>query len=164
MNTFYVLKPTEGDILHFGKGHDDNPPGRGSGRFAFGTGKRPHQHVAEPSKPKTKEEILRSGSAKEVLSIHTELTNQELADAVRRLESLNSLGRVSAAQNRSKWDKLNDYRKYADDIVAWSSTGIKAWNNFAAIYNSAAKDKEGFTPLPGISMPNMNSGGDKNKK
>lgn len=37
----YVLKPTEDDILHFGKGHDDNPPGRGSGRYAWGTGKNP---------------------------------------------------------------------------------------------------------------------------
>jgi hypothetical protein len=24
--------------VHFGKGHDDNPPGRGSGRYAWGTG------------------------------------------------------------------------------------------------------------------------------
>lgn len=35
----YVIKPTNNDILHFGKGHDDNPPGRGSGRFPWGSGK-----------------------------------------------------------------------------------------------------------------------------
>lgn len=27
------------DLLHYGKGHDDNPPGRGSGRYAWGSGK-----------------------------------------------------------------------------------------------------------------------------
>lgn len=37
----YVLQPTQNDILHFGKGHDDNPPGRGSGRYPWGSGKEP---------------------------------------------------------------------------------------------------------------------------
>lgn len=27
------------DLLHYGKGHDDNPPGRGSGRYPWGSGK-----------------------------------------------------------------------------------------------------------------------------
>ena len=31
-------------IAHFGKGHDDNPPGPGSGRYEWGSGKRLHQH------------------------------------------------------------------------------------------------------------------------
>ena len=33
-----------GDILHSGVGHLDNPPGRGSGRFAWGSGDNPGQH------------------------------------------------------------------------------------------------------------------------
>lgn len=31
-------------IAHEGKAHDENPPGRGSGRYPFGSGNRPHQH------------------------------------------------------------------------------------------------------------------------
>lgn len=31
-------------IMHDGVAHDENPPGRGSGRYAFGSGNRPHQH------------------------------------------------------------------------------------------------------------------------
>lgn len=31
-------------ISHTGVAHDDNPPGRGSGRYPFGQGNRPHQH------------------------------------------------------------------------------------------------------------------------
>lgn len=31
-------------LIHYGKAHDENPPGRGSGRYAFGSGNRPHQH------------------------------------------------------------------------------------------------------------------------
>lgn len=33
------------DLLHVGKGHDDNPPGRGSGRYPYGSGDRPFQRV-----------------------------------------------------------------------------------------------------------------------
>ncbi|MBP5598443.1 MAG: helix-turn-helix domain-containing protein [Pseudobutyrivibrio sp.] len=32
------------DILHSGVAHDENPPGRGSGRFGWGTGENPNQH------------------------------------------------------------------------------------------------------------------------
>lgn len=32
------------DILHSGVAHDENPPGRGSGRFGWGTGDNPNQH------------------------------------------------------------------------------------------------------------------------
>lgn len=35
----------EGSLLHYGLGHDDNPPGRGSGRYAYGSGKNPNQHL-----------------------------------------------------------------------------------------------------------------------
>ena len=31
-------------IQHEGVAHDENPPGRGSGRYPFGSGERPHQH------------------------------------------------------------------------------------------------------------------------
>ena len=37
----YVIAPTSKDILHYGRGHDDSPPGRGSGRYAWGSGKKP---------------------------------------------------------------------------------------------------------------------------
>ena len=30
--------------MHYGKAHDDAPPGRGSGRYPYGSGKRQHQH------------------------------------------------------------------------------------------------------------------------
>ena len=39
----YILEQLE-YIAHRGKAHDENPPGRGSGRYAWGTGQRLHQH------------------------------------------------------------------------------------------------------------------------
>lgn len=35
-------------INHSGKGHDNNPPGRGSGRYAWGAGENPYQHLGLP--------------------------------------------------------------------------------------------------------------------
>lgn len=35
---------TNNDILHSGVAHDENPPGRGSGRYGWGTGETPFQH------------------------------------------------------------------------------------------------------------------------
>lgn len=32
------------DLIHSGVAHDDQPPGRGSGRYGWGTGKNPNQH------------------------------------------------------------------------------------------------------------------------
>ena len=31
-------------LIHTGVAHDENPPGRGSGRYEFGSGENPHQH------------------------------------------------------------------------------------------------------------------------
>ena len=32
------------ELMHEGVGHDENPPGRGSGRYGWGTGENPYQH------------------------------------------------------------------------------------------------------------------------
>lgn len=37
MNRYY--------IAHTGVGHDDGPPGRGSGRYPYGSGERPMQDM-----------------------------------------------------------------------------------------------------------------------
>lgn len=34
----------EQELIHAGVAHDDDPPGRGSGRYGWGTGENPHQH------------------------------------------------------------------------------------------------------------------------
>lgn len=32
-------------LMHYGKAHDENPPGRGSGLYPWGSGKNPYQHL-----------------------------------------------------------------------------------------------------------------------
>lgn len=37
----------DSELSHLGVGHDDNPPGRGSGRFGWGTGRNAYQHYKD---------------------------------------------------------------------------------------------------------------------
>ena len=39
-----VYESNDEVLQHFGVGHDDDPPGRGSGRYEFGSGENPGQH------------------------------------------------------------------------------------------------------------------------
>jgi hypothetical protein len=59
----YVIAPTGADIMHYGKGHDDNPPGRGSGRYAWGTGN------GEGAKQKKKRKIISRSNKKRIKAI-----------------------------------------------------------------------------------------------
>lgn len=47
---YYTIQSTLKDILHYGKGHDDSPPGRGSGRYAWGSGKTDAKRIRKGEK------------------------------------------------------------------------------------------------------------------
>lgn len=127
MNTYYALRPTNSDILHFGKGHDDNPPGRGSGRFPFGSGKRPKQHT-EPAKPKDKEAILKSANPHEILSIKDDLTNNELNAAINRIEAIHKLESYDKSEIANIWRRINNISNSLNDVYRWANTGKRIWN------------------------------------
>ena len=135
MNTYYILSPTNSDIVHFGKGHDDNPPGRGSGRFPFGTGKRPRQHVEE-NKPKDKEAILKSADPHAILSIQDELTNKELNAAINRIQAINTLKAYDKAGISNGWKTINNVNQGINDVYRWGNTGKRTWNIFATAFNA----------------------------
>ena len=43
----YIYDPfayLDDELMHYGVGHEDDPPGRGSGRYGYGTGENPLQH------------------------------------------------------------------------------------------------------------------------
>lgn len=41
-----IIFDDECELMHIGVGHDENPPGRGSGRYEWGTGEHPNQREA----------------------------------------------------------------------------------------------------------------------
>ena len=145
MENNYMISSTERDIVHFGKGHDDNPPGRGSGRFAFGSGKRPGQHLSRKEKKaikklKTKDEILKGVSASDALRIQGDLSVDELNNMVRRIELNQKLMSYANAGKTDEWEKVKKIMDKTADVVNWTSTGIKAWNNVVSVYNSLSDE------------------------
>lgn len=66
------------ELIHTGVGHDDDPPGRGSGRYAWGTGENPGQHqfnFLSEVKSLKKNGIGDADIAKMLLGEHATTTN-----------------------------------------------------------------------------------------
>lgn len=72
-------------LMHVGVAHDDNPPGRGSGRYGFGTGENPMQHMENMTLGQQKAKLMKDGySEKDAAYILGYKTTSELRAAVRK--------------------------------------------------------------------------------
>lgn len=140
------------ELYHWGRSKVDGAPGRGSGRYPLGSGDRPYQgkpklfnkfrkktRVAQnPPVQKTKEEILISGSAKEVASMLRRLTNQELQYAIDRFNKeeqiLNFASKEAYAKSTQKQIRdIGDKIKMTTDMI---KIGTDFYNVLAKTYNA----------------------------
>ncbi len=153
-------------LIHYGKK-------RRSGRYPWGSGKRPFQSGGGPigkavrfvrtkrmekrrndnlkkAREKAaenrklaadKDRVLKSGSASEVMKYKGKLTNQELGDAVRRLELEKKISDMAKKDVKTGMQKVNEYMKTLDTITNWATTGTKAWNQIVDIYNSTPEGR-----------------------
>lgn len=83
-----------------------------------------------------KERVLREGTATEVLRYQGELTNQELQNAVNRLNLESSLRGLSQREMKSAMDKVDGIMKKIKTGTEWAKIGTDTYNTFAAIYNA----------------------------
>lgn len=83
-----------------------------------------------------KERVLREGTATEVLKYQGELTNQELQNAVNRLNLESSLRGLSQREMKSAMDKVDGIMKTIKTGTEWAKIGTDTYNTFAAIYNA----------------------------
>lgn len=109
---------------------------------------------------KNKEKILRSSKAKDVLANQARLTNQELQDAVNRMNLNQQLSQyIDKQRPLSNWEKLDKtIRGPVKDMVDWTDIGIRAWNDLAKMYNATPQGQKEKLPLVG------QGGGDNNQK
>lgn len=148
-------------LCHYGKGHDDSPPGRGSGRYAWGSGKSGKKHkngireyitskkqakqAAEAEKRAKleeerkkhlevdKERVLREATATEVLQYKNQLTNAELINALNRIKWTNELSSISQKELSSGWTKVDSVMDKVGKINNWTTTGLNAYRNIERI-------------------------------
>ena len=72
-------------LMHVGVGHDANPPGRGSGRFGYGTGENPGQHFENMTLAQQKSALLKKGySEKDTALILGYSSTTDLRNAIKR--------------------------------------------------------------------------------
>lgn len=93
------------DILHSGVAHDENPPGRGSGRYGWGTGANPGQHqfnVLSEVERLRKNGFSDSEIAKMLL--HDKATPSELKNYIIANTDI-SLSKVRQLESQGKTDK-----------------------------------------------------------
>lgn len=106
-----------------------------------------------------KERVLREGSAAEVLKYQGELTNQELQNAVTRLNLESQLKSLSAREIKSATDKIDKIMKNVKTGTEWVKIGTDTYNTFASIYNATEEGKKKPLTLVGKG----DGGGKKNK-
>lgn len=85
-----------------------------------------------------KERVLREGSATEVLRYQGELTNQELQNAVNRLNLESSLRNLSQREIKTAMDKVDKIMKTIKTGTEWAKIGTETYNTIASIYNATA--------------------------
>lgn len=156
MSTFYTQPPDV--ICHIGVL-------RRSGRYPWGSGKRPFQSGGGPaSSKKTKKElaaekaketraknkaheeekqrVLREGNATEVLGLKSELTTKEMSDALERIRITSQLESYSKKEVQSFMNKVDDVMQGVKTTTNWIKIGTDTYNTLAKLYNATDEGKK----------------------
>lgn len=187
MTNFYTQPLRPEDILHYGMprrsgrypwGSGDRPYQSGGGpmkkpslleRLRDRKKKEPSTLQGETSSKerqdeefeKEKERIVKSGSATEVLSLQGRISNQELQQAVTRLNLESQLKNLSAKEMKSAIDDIDKLMKGVKMGIEWVKIGTDTYNSLVAIYNTTKNGKD--KPLPLIGQGGGGKKKDKNK-
>lgn len=150
MNTFYIQTES---LSHVGVL-------RRSGRYPWGSGKRPFQSGGGPKvskkEKKKAEEIqkerenheeekkraLKEGRAADVLKFKSELSTQQLEDALARIKVTSELNSYAKKDMKTFMDVLSEVSKDTKTITNVIKNGSELYNTMAKIYNSTEEGKK----------------------
>lgn len=106
-------------LIHYGKGHNDNPPGRGSGRYPWGGGK-----TQTKKKLRTKDEILKKPTPEDLMEIRDELTDNELRNALNRIKMDKELSKLIDNGNALEdgFNMIDNLMKKVATVNVWYYT------------------------------------------
>lgn len=164
MNSIY---DNQNDIIHSGVAHDENPPGRGSGRFGWGTGENPYQHMfnflqesnsmkkagmsdgeiakALIGKVKVYEDKYRDATANDLKAAkaiaETELRKREVARAYDLYNQNGSLTKTAKAMNKS----VSSVQSLLDPTIAMRTN--KYTNTAELIKKKIEKSEAGIVDI-----------------
>lgn len=88
----------ENFLAHVGVAHDENPPGRGSGRYGWGTGENPEQHLENMSLSQKKASLLKKG--------YSELDTAFMLGYASTTQLRNAIRKESESRTAEKYDEI----------------------------------------------------------
>ena len=122
-------------LMHIGKGHDDNPPGRGSGRYPFGSGDRPFQRISSGELSDQKlEDLIRRAPASEILKYEDVLSVDELNKALTRINYQARLKEYSSNEKSDFWKKSDNFFTKLGKVNNYYRTGAAFYQNVIQVY------------------------------
>lgn len=99
------------------------------------------EHAAEVKK------ILESGDHNKIKSIASEVSYNELNNALQKADLMAKLNAATAP--KTAWDKLDNTKNKLDKVIGYYQTGAKTWNVIAQLYNNKQPDaSKRMTYLP----------------
>ncbi len=75
-----------------------------------------------------KQKVLKSGKASEILKYKGDLTNQELQSAVARLDWEKRLSEISAKEQKTNWDKMDDLMNKVGKVTDYVNKSVNAYD------------------------------------
>lgn len=162
----------ENDILiHDGVAHDENPPGRGSGRYPWGSGDKPFQRPKDfldrvhglEAQGKSEQEIAEAlgilnyknqGSPTRLRAAVSIAKNEERLDLIREVRALDAKG-IGATEGAKILGLPNEssFRSYLKEGSEHRSTAAKAT---ADSLEAIVKEKGGMVVIPEGTAENFN--------
>lgn len=91
------------------------------------------QKETDPKYEEKKQLALQYGNAEDVLRYKGDLTNNELQNALNRINMEIRLSEQSKKDKEAGWTAINNIMSHAKDINNWTSTGITAYENVTKI-------------------------------
>lgn len=112
----YIYNENEEFLAHYGVGADDNPPGRGSGRYEKGSGENPFQH--ERSLSRTVRDMKKQGLTESEIALALGVVNDRFPDkpSVSKLRALIAIEKNDRERDLSK--SIPEYKKSGMSNVA----------------------------------------------
>lgn len=122
-------------LMHIGVGHEDSPPGPGSGRLPWGSGKNPHQHefnLLSEYKKLRKDGLSDAECAKILLGEHKKANDMKAALSIYKSEQK----RISIAKAQDMLEKCN-----GNVSEAARRLGMKNESSLRSLLNPLRKER-----------------------
>lgn len=97
---------------------------------------RPKPAAPKQLSAEEKQKLVRSGDIKEIQKHSNQLTNNEMRDAMQRVQLNKQLSEMSESKKKTGKERIDAAFKTIGDINSKAETVTKGYNTFAKIYNS----------------------------